>query len=104
MLFFKKATVDKEYFKDGRGFFRKWRRQTMSSYYPESKVEINGFTARHYDAKIIQGRIEKSLPFREKFDRIFISFVLHGFPQDVREVIIKNVFKVLRNIFSSRIM
>ena len=48
--------------------------------------------------KIIHGRVDQSLPFlREKFDKVFISFVLHGFPQDVREVIIKNVFKVLKS-------
>jgi ubiquinone/menaquinone biosynthesis C-methylase UbiE len=145
----------------------------MSSYYPESKVEINGFMARYYDillniatfgrypsfikksieligikpedrildlgagtgrnaclmikylskkgeligidisremirqfrkrcinypnVKIINSRIDKSLPFREEFDKVFISFVLHGFPQDVREVIIKNVFEVLKS-------
>jgi len=144
----------------------------MSFYYPESKVEINGFMARHYDflldiatfgryrlfiekaigltairpkdkildlgtgtgrnaclmrkylskqgkfigidiskemisqfkkrcanfpnVKIIHSRVDQSLPFREEFDKVFISFVLHGFPQDVREGIIKSVYKVLK--------
>ena len=48
------------------------------------------------NAKIIHARIDQSLPFREGFDKIFISFVLHGFPQDVRKVIIKSVFEVLK--------
>ncbi len=49
------------------------------------------------NAKIIFARIDKSLPFKEEFDKVFISFVLHGFPQDVREVIIKNAFDVLKS-------
>ncbi len=145
----------------------------MSNYYPESKVEVKGFTAKYYDklmdiitfgkyshfidetirlmkirptdrildlgagtgrnaclminylskngelvgvdiseemisqfrkkcghfsnAEVIQTRIDKPLPFKKKFDKIFISFVLHGFPQNVREVIIQNTFKVLRD-------
>jgi ubiquinone/menaquinone biosynthesis C-methylase UbiE/predicted Fe-Mo cluster-binding NifX family protein len=49
------------------------------------------------NAKIICARVDKSLPFREEFDKVFISFVLHGFPQDVREVIIKNAFEALKS-------
>ena len=143
----------------------------MGRYYPESKVEINGFVARHYDALlniatfgryapfikksialmeikpedrlldlgtgtgrnaclmtkylskrgtligidisqemisqfkkrcltypnaiIIHARVDRSLPLREDFDKVLISFVLHGFPQYVRELIIKNVFEAL---------
>ncbi len=145
----------------------------MSNYYPKSKVEVKGFTARYYNAlmniitfgkyssfiekaiklmkiepsdkildlgsgtgrnaclmmkelskegkligidiseemisqfrkkcanfpnaEIIHARIDQSLPFREKFDKVFVSFVLHGFPQNVREGIINNVFEVLKS-------
>lgn len=144
----------------------------MHNYYPESKVELSGFTAAHYDilldlatfgrylqfikksvklmeiepgdrildlgagtgrnaclmakylsekgrligldisqemisqfkgkcaifpnVKVIQARGDKSLPFKEQFDKVFVSFVLHGFPQNVREEIIKGVFEVLK--------
>ena len=144
----------------------------MSVYYPESKVEVNGFTARYYDilmdiitfgaysslmqkairlmgikyddriidlgagtgrnaclmmkylsaegeligldissemtaqfkrictgltnAKIVNQRIDKPLPYEDEFDKVFISFVLHGFPQEVRRQIIKNAFKALK--------
>jgi ubiquinone/menaquinone biosynthesis C-methylase UbiE/predicted Fe-Mo cluster-binding NifX family protein len=144
----------------------------MHSYYPESKVEITGFTARHYDTlldlatfgrylslieksvklmgiepgdrildlgtgtgrnaflmakylsekgrligldislemifqfkrkcasfpniKVIQARADKLLPFKQEFDKVFISFVLHGFPQNVREGMIKGVFDALK--------
>jgi len=145
---------------------------SMCAYYPESKVEVTGFTARHYDTlmniisfgsypsfiqkaiqlmeikpndkiielgagtgrnaylmskylsaegevtgldisdemisqfkrkckdlhnlKIIKQRIDQPLPYEDKFDRAFISFVLHGFPQDVRIQIIRNAFKALK--------
>ena len=48
------------------------------------------------NAKIIHARVDQSLPFIEGFDKVFISFVLHGFPQDVRKMIIKSVFEVLK--------
>jgi len=145
----------------------------MDNYYPESKVETKGFTARHYDklmdiitfgkypsfikevirlmkispldrildlgagtgrnaclmmkhlskegkligtdisgemisqfkvkctnfpnAKIIYARVDRPLPFKKEFDKVFISFLLHGFPQDIRDVIIKNAFEALKN-------
>lgn len=48
------------------------------------------------NAKIAKLRIDRSLPFEEEFDKAFISFVLHGFPQNVREVIIGNAFEALK--------
>lgn len=141
------------------------------SYYPESKVEINGFVARHYDtllnimllgkyfpfikkaidlmkimpndrildfgagtgrnaclmmgylspkgevvgldissdmisqfekrcaqfpnARILNQRIDRPLSYKEEFDKVFISFVLHGFPQKAREQIIENALIAL---------
>jgi len=144
----------------------------MSNYYPESKVEINGIVARHYDkliniitlgrysfliqkiillmkikpnhkiidlgagtgrnaclmmkqlskkgefvgldiseemilqfnkncaefsnAKVIYKRIDQDLDYEMYFDKAFISFVLHGFPQEARKQIIRNAFKALK--------
>ena len=48
------------------------------------------------NAKIINQRIDEPLPYENKFDKAFISFVLHGFPQDARKQIIKNTFKALK--------
>ena len=151
---------------------------SRSKLYPESKVEIQGFIARHYDTllniaslgwykKFITAAIKKmqiepgehildlgcgtgrnarlmrnyfgdnghllgmdvsytmgrqfehntrpyknmefhseriDLPFiqEQKFDRVFIGFVLHGFPQQVRKTIIKNAYDNLKpgGIFS----
>jgi len=144
----------------------------MSNYYPESKVELKGFIAKHYDtllnmatfgrysvfiknvvmlmkigknhkiidfgagtgrnaclmlkhlsqegelvgldiskdmlaqfnkncadfsnARVINKRIDRELEYKGYFDRVFISFVLYGFPQDARKVIIRNAFRSLR--------
>jgi len=144
----------------------------MGKLYPESKVEIQGFTAKHYDtimnivsfgfyAKFIGNALSKfeikdedyildlgcgtgrnaclmrnylnekgfilgldvsegmgkqfiekcknfknvsfrnqriDLPFslEDKFDKVFISFVLHGFPHEVRETIINNAYENLK--------
>ena len=48
------------------------------------------------NAKIINQRIDKPLPYENEFDKAFISFVLHGFPQEARKQIIRNVFKALK--------
>ena len=144
----------------------------MCAYYPESKVEIHGFEAKHYNSimdiltfgkysglmrraielmkieqsdkildfgagtgkngclmakyisqdgeivgldisdemisqferrckdfpnvKISNRRIDQPLDYDGYFDKVFISFVLHGFPQDARMQIIKNAFNSLR--------
>ncbi len=39
--------------------------------------------------------IDKPFHLGELFTKVFISFVLHGFPQDVRMVILKNAFNHL---------
>ena len=41
-------------------------------------------------------RIEKPLPFEKEFDKAFLSFVLHGFPDDKKELIIQNIKKALK--------
>ena len=45
---------------------------------------------------IINKRIDKSFELDEKFDKIFISFVIHGFPHEVRTEIIKNAYNNLK--------
>ncbi len=48
------------------------------------------------NAHFIQGRIEEELPLTKHFDKVFISFVLHGFPQEKRIKIIKNAYNQLQ--------
>jgi len=49
------------------------------------------------NAKILYQRIDQSLSYSEGFDKVFISFVLHGFPQTVRILIIENSFNALKS-------
>lgn len=141
-------------------------------YYPESKIEVRGFAARHYDVLLdlvtfgfygpfikeiiswmdirpsdrivdlgagtgrnaclmvkhlsqngkivgldighemaiqfrkrcrdfpnvtfLRRRIDVPLKLDETFDKAFMSFVFHGFPQDVREIILDNCFSLLK--------
>ncbi len=46
--------------------------------------------------KIAKMSIDEPLSFENKFDKVFISFVLHGFPQEVRGQIIRNAFNALK--------
>jgi len=144
----------------------------MSPYYPKSKVELSGFTAKHYDklmniitlgmysslmqqavrlmkikptdkildlgtgtgrnaclmmrylssrgklvgfdiskemidqfkkncaafsnVTIINKRIDQDSDYEGYFEKVLISFVLHGFPQEGRRQIIRDVFKALK--------
>ncbi len=51
--------------------------------------------SRYLNVSIQKMRIDEPLPFSDEFDKVLISFVLHGFPHEVRERVIKNAFKVL---------
>jgi ubiquinone/menaquinone biosynthesis C-methylase UbiE len=41
-------------------------------------------------------RIDEPFSLAEQFDKIFVSFVIHGFPHEVRQVVLKNVFDHLK--------
>mgnify|MGYP000880633819 FL=1 len=59
-----------------------------------SPIMRNQFTQRFEGekrAKFLQQRIDIPFDLNEKADLIFISFVIHGFPHDVRLAIIENV-------------
>jgi ubiquinone/menaquinone biosynthesis C-methylase UbiE len=42
-------------------------------------------------ARIIRARLDREFPLRARFDKIFISFVLHGLPQPERERLLERV-------------
>jgi len=65
-----------------------------------SKIMIAKFRkkcAPFFNAGIINNRIDNPLSFKEEYDKVFVSFVLHGFPQNVRKIIIDNAYKALNN-------
>lgn len=41
-------------------------------------------------------RIDIDFDLQEKFDKVFISFVIHGFPHEVRQTVIKNAYQHLK--------
>ncbi|MBC8184155.1 class I SAM-dependent methyltransferase [candidate division KSB1 bacterium] len=41
-------------------------------------------------------RIDEPLPFEDEFDKALLSFVFHGFPNDKKEIIVRNVKKALK--------
>ena len=64
-----------------------------------SKEMISQFKKNCMDfpnIRIINGRIDEDLVYERYFDKVFISFVLHGFPQKARNKIIRNAFKALK--------
>ncbi|BCD61308.1 demethylmenaquinone methyltransferase / 2-methoxy-6-polyprenyl-1,4-benzoquinol methylase [Nitratiruptor sp. YY08-26] len=50
----------------------------------------------YQNIKLENLRIDSPLPFKEEFDVVFISFVLHGFIQDKRDIIIQNAYNALK--------
>jgi len=48
------------------------------------------------NTQFMNQRIDLPLNLKEKFDKVFISFVIHGFPNEIRETIIHNAYKNLK--------
>ncbi len=46
--------------------------------------------------QFMRQRIDVPLQLEEKFDKVLISFVIHGFPHKVREAILKNAYDHLK--------
>ena len=47
------------------------------------------------NAEIVNRRIDRPLRYENDFDKAFVSFALHGFPQQIRAMIIDNAFSAL---------
>jgi len=63
-----------------------------------SQAMISQFRAkcRHFpNAEILNERIDRPLHYENDFDKAFVSFALHGFPQQIRAMIIDNAFIAL---------
>ncbi len=64
------------------------------------KEMIEGFKkkCRHAaNVRLEKKRIDVLQPVDKLFDKVFISFVIHGFPHNVREIIVKNAWQQLKN-------
>jgi len=58
--------------------------------------QFRGRCSRFPNAWGVQASIDQPFPLAGGFDKVLISFVLHGFPQKVREVILTNSWQALR--------
>jgi demethylmenaquinone methyltransferase/2-methoxy-6-polyprenyl-1,4-benzoquinol methylase len=58
--------------------------------------QFNKKCANYPRVEFRKQRIDEPFSLAEKFDKIFISFVIHGFPHEVRQVVLKNVFNHLK--------
>jgi demethylmenaquinone methyltransferase/2-methoxy-6-polyprenyl-1,4-benzoquinol methylase len=63
---------------------------------PEMITQFKKKSAKFNNVKILEKRIDEPLDFQQEFDKVFISFVLHGFPHAVRKQIIQNAFQALK--------
>ena len=60
----------------------------------EKQFEEN--TLNYSNIRFTNKRIDKLFEMEQKFDKIFISFVIHGFPHEIRKIIIKNAYNNLK--------
>jgi len=54
--------------------------------------QFNKKCAKYHNINFARQRIDLPFSISEKFDKIFISFVIHGFPHEVRKTVLKNVY------------
>jgi ubiquinone/menaquinone biosynthesis C-methylase UbiE len=63
---------------------------------PIMESQFNKKCAKYQHIKFIRKRVDLPFSLSEQFDKIFISFVIHGFPHKVRHTVLKNVYKHLK--------
>ncbi|BCD67262.1 class I SAM-dependent methyltransferase [Nitratiruptor sp. YY09-18] len=62
----------------------------------EMQEQFRRNCATYPNIKLENLRIDSPLPFKEEFDIVFTSFVLHGFIQKKRDIIIQNAYNALK--------
>jgi len=63
---------------------------------PIMERQFNKKCADLRNVAFVRQRIDRLFSLSEQFDKIFISFVIHGFPHDVRKIVLKNIFTHLK--------
>jgi len=64
-----------------------------------SKLIISQFkskTKNYKNINVINQRIDQPFELDKKYDKVFISFVFHGFPLDTQKLILINAFNLLK--------
>ena len=63
---------------------------------PEMIEQFKKNCLKYPNVQLRETRIDTDLGVEDEIDKAFISFVLHGFPQEVRLKVIDNVYKALK--------
>ena len=63
---------------------------------PIMERQFNNKCAKYQNIKFIRQRIDLPFSLSEQYDKIFISFVIHGFPHKVRQTVIGNIYTHLK--------
>jgi ubiquinone/menaquinone biosynthesis C-methylase UbiE len=58
----------------------------------DMEKQFNTNCGEYSNIKFINKRIDKPFELNQKFDKIFISFVIHGFPHEIRKNIVENAY------------
>ena len=59
-------------------------------------AQFKNKTKEFSNLNIINKRIDQPFELEKKYDKVFISFVLHGFPFEIQKNIIQNAFNALK--------
>jgi demethylmenaquinone methyltransferase/2-methoxy-6-polyprenyl-1,4-benzoquinol methylase len=59
-------------------------------------AQFKNKTRKFKNLNVVNQRIDQPFELEKKYDKVFISFVLHGFPLDIQKQIIQNAFNVLK--------
>ena len=62
----------------------------------EMKEQFLKNCAPYPNIELVDRRIDEPLAYENSYDVVFISFVLHGFVQQKREIIIQNAYRALK--------
>ena len=62
----------------------------------DMEKQFNRNCKSYTNIRFINRRIDKLFEPDQEFDKIFISFVIHGFPHEIRKTIIKNAYHHLK--------
>lgn len=59
-------------------------------------IQAKKLGEKYKNFEVIKARIDDEILFKEEFDHVFISFVIHGFENYEKEKILRNAYKVLK--------
>jgi demethylmenaquinone methyltransferase/2-methoxy-6-polyprenyl-1,4-benzoquinol methylase len=62
----------------------------------EMKKQFQEKTQKFENVRFVHKRIDQTFDLNQQFDKVFISFVIHGFPHEIRKKVIENAYRHLK--------